>query len=327
MIDKLLFEYKRKNKIKSSTKTKSHSLSKKTKINEKNFSEKKTKHNLLNKNLNKRNILFNNQQSKINLKSTSTSSLSSSAEKKYLTPTKYNMQNYENDYYFNENYNKTQELFNISNISRPKLDYNVGRKKNKNILLTVGTRLSSVSNNDFSSNYGRSRVLMINKSFKSNKYKNKYVICRKNDISNMNRVNYSDNTDSDSKSVETYHNNRKNESVENNCEYLNNNNCFNKDKNIFNEFNCNYSANKEIRFSHDNDNENEIKLENLENFNKKRKYKNIVLRPHKIQKENLLKHNIKVNNNCEIDDSPKIINKIMTRLNIKPKNSRVFKYQ
>ena len=61
----------------------------------------------------------------------------------------------------------------------------------------------------------------------------------------------------------------------------------------------------------DNDNENEIKLENLENFNKKRKYKNIVLRPHKIQKENLLKHNIKVNNNCEIDDSPKIINKII----------------
>ena len=168
---------------------------------------------------------------------------------------------------------------------------------------------------------------MINKSFKSNKYKNKYVICRKNDISNMNRVNYSDNTDSDSKSVETYHNNRNNESVENNCEYLNNNNCFNKDKNIFNEFNCNYSLNKGIRFSHDNDNENEIKLENLENFNKKRKYKNIVLRPHKIQKENLLKHNIKVNNNCEIDDSPKIINKIMTRLNIKPKNSRVFKYQ
>ena len=284
MIDKLLFEYKRKNKIKSSTKTKSHSLSKKTKVNEKNFSEKKTKHNLLNKNLNKRNILFNNQQSKINLKSTSTSSLSSSAEKKYLTPTKYNIQNYENDYYFNENYNKTQELFNISNISRPKLDYNI-------------------------------------------KYKNKYVICRKNDISNMNRVNYSDNTDSDSKSVETYHNNRNNESVENNCEYLNNNNCFNKDKNIFNEFNCNYSVNKNIRFSHDNDNENEIKLENLENFNKKRKYKNIVLRPHKIQKENLLKHNIKVNNNCEIDDSPKIINKIMTRLNIKPKNSRVFKYQ
>ena len=103
-----------------------------------------------------------------------------------------------------------------------------------------------------------------------------------------------------------------NESVENNCGYLNNN-CFNKDKNIFNEFNCNYSANKEIRFSHDN--ENEIKLENTENFNKKRRYKNIVLRPHKIQKENLLKHNIKVNNNCDIDDSPKIINKIMTRLN------------
>ena len=139
MIDKLLFEYKRKNKIKSSTKTKSHSLSKKKKINEKNFSEKKTKHNLLNKNLNKRNILFNNQQSKIHQKSTSTSSLSSSAEKKYLTPTKYNMHNYENDYYFNDTYNKTQELFNISNISKPKLDYNIGRKKNKNILLTIGT--------------------------------------------------------------------------------------------------------------------------------------------------------------------------------------------
>ena len=56
------------------------------------------------------------------------------------------------------------------------------------------------------------------------------------------------------------------------------------------------------------------------------KYKNIVLRPYKIQKENQLKNNIKVNK-YEVDDSPKIINKIMTRLNIKPKYSRVFKYK
>ena len=137
MIDKLLLEYKKKYKkykYKYSTKTETHSLSNKYKNNEnneKNLSEKKTKNKLINKNLYKRNILFNNKQSIINLKSTSTSSLSSSAEKKYLTPTKYNLKNFDNDYYFNESYNKTQELFNNANISRPKLDYNSGHKKIK----------------------------------------------------------------------------------------------------------------------------------------------------------------------------------------------------
>ena len=104
MIDKLLFEYKKKYKSKHTIKTKSHSLSKKNKINDNDLSNTKNKHKQISKNLHQRNILLGSKQSIINLKSTSTSSLSSSAEKKYLTPTKYNLQNYDNDYYFNENY-------------------------------------------------------------------------------------------------------------------------------------------------------------------------------------------------------------------------------
>ena len=287
MIDKLLFEYKQKNKSNHTIKIKSHSLSRKTKKDDKNLSEAKTGHKPLNKNLHKRNILFNSKQNNINLKSTSTSSLSSSAEKKYLTPTKFNMQNYDNDYYFNESYNKTQEFFNNANISRPKLDYNSGHKKFKNIL-TIGTRLNTVNNN-YNDNYEKYKVLLINRSFKVSK--NKYVICRKNNFLNNIRVN-KDEKDIESKSVENNHN-------------------FDKDKNNKKEEN------------NDNEKINDIKI-----LNKEKKYKNIVLRPHKIQKENQLKlkHNIKVNN-YEIDDSPKIINKIMTRLNIKPKYSRVFKYK
>ena len=287
MIDKLLFEYKKKYKSKNIIKTKSHSLSKKNKINETNLSETKNKHKQNNKNLHQRNILLGSKQSIINLKSTSTSSLSSSAEKKYLTPTKYNLQNCDNDYYFNESYNKTQEFFNNANISRPKLDYNSGHKKFKNIL-TIGTRLNTVNNN-YNDNYEKYKVLLINRSFKVSK--NKYVICRKNNFLNNIRVN-KDEKDIESKSVENNHN-------------------FDKDKNNKKEEN------------NDNEKINDIKI-----INKEKKYKNIVLRPHKIQKENQLKlkHNIKVNN-YEIDDSPKIINKIMTRLNIKPKYSRVFKYK
>ena len=101
MIDKLLFEYKKKYKSKHKIKTKSHSLSKKNKIIDNNLSETKNNHKQINKNLHQRNILLGSKQSIINLKSTSTSSLSSSAEKKYLTPTKYNLQNCDNDYYFN----------------------------------------------------------------------------------------------------------------------------------------------------------------------------------------------------------------------------------
>ena len=141
-----LFEYKRKNKSKYKTKTKSHSLSKKTKVNNNdNSSAEKSKYNPKNKNLHKRNILFNSKQSKINLKSTSTSSLSSSAEKKYLTPTKYNLQIYDdNDYYYNENYNKTQELFNIANISRPEIDFNSGHKKHKSGQKRIRWRLTGM---------------------------------------------------------------------------------------------------------------------------------------------------------------------------------------
>ena len=321
MIDKLLFEYKRKNKSKYKTKTKSHSLSKKTKVNNNdNSSAEKSKYNPKNKNLHKRNILFNSKQSKINLKSTSTSSLSSSAEKKYLTPTKYNLQIYDdNDYYYNENYNKTQELFNIANISRPKIDFNSGHKKHKNILLTIGTRINTVNN--FNNNnylYEKSKALNIkktefNRSFKSSK--NKYVICMKNNISN----NFS--KFNESKSVESYHHNKNNESDGNiGNKYLNLKNYINTN------YNYNYSSYKEDCNLKEENNVNEIKMNDIDNFTKKRKYKNIVLRPYKIQKENQIKNNIIVNKYL-IDDSPKIINKIMTKLNIKPKNSRVFKYK
>ena len=318
MIDKLLFEYKRKNKLKHTIKTKSHSLSKKNKINDTNLSEAKNKHKPINKNLHKRNILFSNKQNIINLKSTSTSSVSSSAEKKYLTPTKFNLQNYDNDYYFNESYNKTQELFNNANISRPKLDFHSGHKKNKNILLTIGTRLNTVNNININNNYIKSKDLLINRSFKVSK--NKYVICRKNNFSSNNSRIKEDIKDIESKSMENHHKN--NESEDNLCKYLN----IQDSLNDYNNVNCNYSSIKEKNFLNDISNENENKTNNLKIFNKERKYKNIVLRPYKIQKENQLKNNIKVNK-YEVDDSPKIINKIMTRLNIKPKYSRVFKYK
>lgn len=319
MIDKLLFEYKQKNKSNHTIKIKSHSLSRKTKKDDKNLSEAKTGHKPLNKNLHKRNILFNSKQNNINLKSTSTSSLSSSAEKKYLTPTKFNMQNYDNDYYFNESYNKTQELFNNANISRPTLDFNSGHKKrNKNILLTIGTRLNTVNNsNIYNNNFGKSKDLLINRSFKVSK--NKYVICRKNNFSNNNSRIKDNLKDIESKSME---NNRKNkESQENLCKCLNI-----KDDDYNHNVNSNNTSIKEKCFLNDISNENDNKTNNHKIFNKERKYKNIVLRPYKIQKENQLKHNIKVNKH-EVDDSPKIINKIMTRLNIKPKYSRVFKYK
>ena len=311
----------RKNKTKHTPKTKSYSLSKKNKIQETNLSETKTKHKQINKNIHQRNILFSNKQSIINLKSTSTSSLSSSAEKKYLTPTKYNLQSCDNDYYFIQSYIKTQELFNNANISRPKIDYKSKNKKNMNIL-TIGPRLNTINNNIYSNNYGKSKVLMINRSFKGKK--NKYVICRKNNLFNDGEVKKQ--KDIESKSVENNHNtNTKNyDNEENLCKYSNINLCFSDcDYNIIN-YNFNYSANKEKFFTNEENSEIENNINNNKNPNKERKFKNIVLRPHKIQKQNELKNNIRVNN-YEIDDSPKIINKIITRLNIKPKHSRVFK--
>ncbi len=317
MIDKLLFEYKKKNKLKHTIKTKSHSLSTKNKIDDTNLSATKNKHKPINKNLNKRNILLSNKQNIINLKSTSTSSMSSSAEKKYLTPTKFNYQNYDNDYYFNESYNKTQELFNNANISRPKLDFHSGHKKNKNILLTIGTRLNTVNNININNNYIKSKDLLINRSFKVSK--NKYVICRKNNFSSNNSRIKEDIKDIESKSMENHHKN--NESEDNLCKYLNIKDILNDNNNT----NFKYSTIKEKNTLNDISNENENKTNDPKIYNKERKYKNIVLRPNKIQKENLLKNNIKINK-YEVEDSPKIINKIMTRLNIKPKYSRVFKY-
>ena len=317
MIDKLLFEYKKKNKPKHTIKTKSHSLSKKSKINDTNLSETKNKHKQINKNLYKRNILFNNKQNIINLKSTSTSSVSSSAEKKYLTPTKFNLQNCENDYYFNESYNKTHELLNNTNISRPKLDFHRVNKKNKNILLTIGTRLNTVNNTNINNNYGKNKDLLIKRTFKVSK--NKYVICLKNNLSSNNSRINEDIKDIESKSMENHHKN--NESEDNLCKYLNIKDILNDNNNT----NFKYSTIKEKNTLNDISNENENKTNDPKIYNKERKYKNIVLRPYKIQKENLLKNTIKINK-YEVDDSPKIINKIMTRLNIKPKYSRVFKY-
>ena len=317
MIDKLLFEYKKKNKPKHTIKTKSHSLSKKNKINDTNLSEIKNKHKQINKNLYKRNILFNNKQNIINLKSTSTSSVSSSTDKKYLTPTKFNLQTCENDYYFNESYNKTHELLNNTNISRPKLDFHRMYKKNKNILLTIGTRLNTANNTNINNNYGKNKDLLIKRTFKVSK--NKYVICLKNNFSCNNSRIKEDIKDIESKSMENHHKN--NESEDNLCKYLNIKDILNDNNNT----NFKYSTIKEKNTLNDISNENENKTNDPKIYNKERKYKNIVLRPNKIQKENLLKNNIKINK-YEVDDSPKIINKIMTRLNIKPKYSRVFKY-
>ena len=230
------------------------------------------------------------------------------------------MQKYDNDYYFNENYNKTQEIFNNSNIFRPKLDYNSAKKRNKNLLLTIGTRLNTVNNTITNNNYVRNKELLINRSFKVSK--NKYVICRKNNFSNNIKENMKDN---ESKSMENHHNNNNNnEREEDNIrKYLIIKDIDGNSNNTNSNF---FSSIKEKCFRNDINNENENNVKNPNIFNTERKYKNIVLRPYKIQKENQLKHNIKVNKE-EIDDSPKIINKIMTKLNIKPKNSRVFKYK
>ena len=309
MIDKLLFEYRQNYKSKQATKTVPHSLSKKSKNEEakSSGSSTKMKHKPENKNFYKRkrrNILLSSKQSVINLKSTSTSSLSSSAEKKYLTPTKYNLQNNENDYYFNAtSYNKTQKIFNVTDIALPKL-FDSGKKKRNNILLTMGARITTtndinnINTNNFNGGCIRNKIQAINKS--SNLTKNKYVICRKNNfLNNKNKKNSAEKEEClDSNSVETDHNNWRNIGYNNTCSN-------------------NFSIKEEF---------NDNKVNN--NINKERKFKNIVLRPHKIPKENKLKNNIniKVNTKYKIDDSPKEINKILTKLNIKPKHTRVFKY-
>lgn len=83
---------------------------------------------------------------------------------------------------------------------------------------------------------------------------------------------------------------------------------------------------------------NENKYKDNINPTKQKKYKNIVLRPHKIQKEkqlsnliifqgiDLKQNNIKVNR-YKKENSPEIIKSIAEKMNIRPKHSRVFKYK
>ena len=263
-------KYKFKNKTENLHTTKSHSF-KKTQVHK---SSTNSKSHIQNKSIPKqkpkkynyrphaRNILISFKQSFI-MKSTSTSSLSSSTEKKYLTPTKSDVNNYDIDYYFNENYNKPQKIINIANISRPRLDYSF-KKKNKNSLLTVGTQYTlnndtntfvTESNNYINDNdYGSEskKNIVINRIMR--KSKNKYVLVSKsNNISLRNKFN----DDSQSKSQEKKEENK---------------------INIKNE---------------ENDDES--------NFYKKNKYKNMVLRPMKIKKENQIKTFLKYDSNININ--------------------------
>ena len=325
MIEKLILDFMRKNKKKENLlMAKSLSSSKKQRKNNIIYSELKIREKRISKNLHQRNILFNNKISTMNPNSTSTSSLSSSTEKKCLTPTKYNKDS-NNDYYFNESFNNKQDLFQNVNISRPKLDFDKNLKKNKNLHLTLGTGINRYNNNNyFSGNeYGTNKELLVNKSFKF--HKNKLVLCRKIDISHNNSRNNEDGKDLSSKSEENFNihkrlNNTSNKFGDNN---------FEKNINDLDRQNNRYSNLKEKKFNEKieekgNDNNNNIDI--IDNSTKKKKFKNIVLRPHKIQKENQLKYNIKVNK-YKKDESPELIKKIMQKFNIKPKYSRVFKYK
>ena len=315
MIEKFVLDFMRKNKKKENLlMAKSLSSSKKQRKNNIIYSELKIKEKRISKNLHQRNILFNNKLSTMNPNSTSTSSLSSSTEKKYLTPTKYNKDS-SNDYYFNESFNNKQDIFQNVNISRPKLDYDNTLKKNKNMHLTLGTGLNRYNNNYFS---GTNKELLVNKSFKF--HKNKLVLCRKVDISHNNSRNIEDEKDISSKSEENF---KMHKRLNNNSDILGENKF--KNVNEYDRQNNRYSNLQEkLKEEKGNDNENNIDI--IENSAKKKKFKNIVLRPHKIQKENQLKYNIKVNKYIK-DESPELIKKIMQKFNIKPKYSRVFKYK
>ena len=304
MKEKILLDFIKKNKkCKNLTLAKSNSSSKKYRKNNLNNSESNIKQKKNTKNLHQRNILFNNKTSIINANSTSTSSLSSPTEKKYLTPTKFNQElNIGNYYYFNEGFNEKKNLFQNMNISMPKLNYNCKYKKIKNLHLALGAGINRYNNIYFSGNdYGNNKELIVNRSFKI--HKNKLVLCRKVNISQNNSRNNDDEKDLSSKSLEIYNINKKlNDKIENNR----------------------YNNLKEKNKEKDND---------YNNPGREKKYKNIVLRPHKIQKENQLsnivnfkemaiKRNIKVNMHKKVY-SPEIINNI----NMKPKHSRVFKYK
>ena len=326
MFEKHLLNYiKKKNEDKNIFLVKSFSSSKKEKKNNIIYGESKINEKNILKKYHQRNILFNNKISNNNPNSTSTSSLSSSTEKKYLTPTKTNRDvTNGNDYYF-ESFNDKQNLFNNVNISMPKIDYNSKYKQNKSLHLTLGTGINRNNNNNYFSgnDYGNSKELIVNRSFKFQK--NKLVLCKKVDISNNNSTINDDEQNSSSKSEEKF---KINKSLNNTVNKVGNKkNSINE--NEYNRINNRYSIFPEKKFLEKNEekeeNENN-KGANYNNITKEKKYKNIVLRPHKIQKENQLKYNIKVNK-YKKEESLDLIKKIIPKFNIKPKYSRVFKYK
>ena len=320
MIEKhLLYYIKKKSDDKNIFLAKSYSSSKKEKKNNIIYGESKINKKEIFKKYHQRNILFNNKISN-NPNSTSTSSLSSSAEKNYLTPTKTNRGcSNGNDYYY-ESFNEKQNLFNNINISMPKIDYNNKYQQNKNLHLTLGTGINRINNNYFSGNdYGNNRELIVNRSFKFQK--NKLVLCKKIDISNNNSIINDEEQNLSSKSEEKF---KINKSFNNNL-----GNKKSTNENEYNRINNRYSIFPEKKFLEKKEDIEENKSNNDVNYNnltKEKKYKNIVLRPHKIQKENQLKNNIKVNK-YKSKESPDLIKKIIPKFSIKPKYPRVFKYK
>ena len=212
-----------------------------------------------------------------------------------MTPTKYNKDtNFGNDYYFNENFNNNkQDLFKNMNISRPKLDYKSNYKKIKSLHLALGSGIDRYNTIYFSRNDYGNKEIIVNRSLKC--HKNKLVLCNKVNISRNNSRNNEKEKDLSSKSVE---NNNKNKKL----------------NDIINNF-----AKKQA--------------EKNEHVKQNNRYKNIVLRPHKVKNENQfnfqeisLKHNIKINK-YKKDENPELIKNIIKDFHKKPKHSRVFKYK
>lgn len=318
-MEKFLIDYVKKNKKYSLAK--SNSSSKKPRKNNFMNSESKINQKKIKKNLHQRNILFNQKTSIKNINSTSTSSLSSSTEKKYLTPTKYNKENnFENDYYFNESFNNKLDLFKNMNISRPKLDYNSNNKKIKSLHLALGSGIDRYNTIYFSSNDYRNKDLIANRSLKF--HKNKLVLCRKVNISRNNSRNNEKEQDLSSKSVENCNNNKKLSDIIQN---------FTSEQTEKNEFtNPNNRYNILIEKNKRKENSNDI---NCYSNIKEKKFKNIVLRPPKIKNEKQfnfqeisLKHNIEINK-YKKEENPELIKNILQDFHKKQKHSRVFKYK
>ena len=172
----------------------------------------------------------------------------------------------------------------------------------------------------FSGNdYGNNKELIENRSFKF--HKNKLVLWSKVNISHNNSTNNDDDKDLSSKSFENCKINKiLNNTIENmGREKINGNAKVNNRYCIIPE-------------------KNKEKDTNYNNPTKEKKFKNIVLRPHKIPKEKQLsniinfegtelKNNIKVNKYKKGENSPEIIKNITEKFYIKPKHSRVFKYK